>query len=703
MANFKSDAQGFLIGEKLLDFTQELVRGQARAMPVWREIRNDVRSIARQLGVQVAATRRSSGQRATQSAVTAAAPAAAPTARPAGRRIAASASSSPRAQVAPMVQRERALGQPAAIPQRGHGGRFLPRAGAALAEGAARDPRGRFVAGSKGGSDGGGGNPNSTAAVSRSLAKVADRLGQVSANLSASAGNVDPTLNALGEVKAVMTPLGRGLGGLFGRNAERKKERWYQRIFKALTSRKRESGAAAGGGGGGGLLGGLMSGLGGLAGAILPLIGKVLMRVFLPVAAVWGAFELGRWIGEKINTWLAESGMQAKLFDAVDWIKDTVSGAWGAVTKKAGDAWARVTDTFAEGLKGLTALPDKIGAILSNLDQALRKMPVLGGAYAKAADALKAAAVDVKKGYQETKAGSTAPAATVAQAVGGAVAKAQDWMLGATSKLFESGKAGAAATSSGKGDHGGASYGTYQLSSKTGTLGRFLSSSRYGEEFAGLQPGTPEFNKRWRQVAKNDPAFGAAQHDFIKSTHYDPAMAGLKGAGLDLSGRGAAVQDALWSTSVQFGAGSARRGTGAIGMFIKALNGRDLSQMTDAEIVAATQDHKISNNDRLFAKSDAATRAGTLARAVNEKAALLRLAPGANVGVPGMQRSAAAGVPTLSAADLPRAVEINNMPTRLNTDRNSAPTKVTVTMPERLGQDVGDRSLAHIVSGGLGA
>ena len=686
---FKSDAQGFLIGEKLLDFTQELVRGQNRAMPVWREIRNDVRSIVRQLGVQVPAGRSSgAGQVAVPQA----------TAQPSPSS--ASAAGAVRAPVAPMVRRERATRQPAAIPQRGPAGRFLPKAGTAVAEGATRDQRGRFTAaGGKGGGDSDSGSPG---AVSHSLAKVADRLGQVGANLGGQVEGLAPTLNAAKEVKNTLMPIGRGLGGLFGRNAERKKERWYARLYKALTSRKREVGGAVGGGGGGGLLGGLMSGLGGLGGAILPLIGTVLSRVFLPVAAIWGAFKLGKWIGEKINTWLVESGMSEKLFSAIDAIKETVTGAWAVVAKRAGDAWSTVTSTFSDALKSLGTMPDKIGAIFSGLDTAIRKIPLIGDAYGKAADAFRATATEAKRGYDEKKAGSTAPAATIVQAVGGAVAKLQDWVLGATSKLFESGKAGAAAVSSGKGDNGGASYGTYQLSSKTGTLSKFLVSSGYGDQFAGLQPGSPEFAARWKQVANSDPQFAAAQHEFIRSTHYDPAMAGLKGAGLDLSARGAAVQDALWSTSVQFGAGSARRGTGAIGLFMKALNGRDLSQMTDAQIVSAAQDHKVANNDRLFAKSDASTRAGTLARAVNEKAALLRLAPGANVGAPTLSGLSFAGVPSLSVADLPKPVVIKELPTRLNSDRDSVASDVTLKIPERLGQDVGDRGLAHIVSGGLG-
>lgn len=112
---------------------------------------------------------------------------------------------------------------------------------------------------------------------------------------------------------------------------------------------------------------------------------------------------------------------------------------------------------------------------------------------------------------------------------------AGNWVLGETSKLFESGKGGAGTISGGNGDFGGASYGTYQLASKTGTLQQFLKNSKYGDQFSGLKPGSPEFNARWKDVAKNDPQFSAAQHDFIKATHFDPAMRMLNKNGIDLS------------------------------------------------------------------------------------------------------------------------------------------------------------------------
>ena len=126
------------------------------------------------------------------------------------------------------------------------------------------------------------------------------------------------------------------------------------------------------------------------------------------------------------------------------------------------------------------------------------------------------------------------------------------WHLGMTSARHESGRRGAETISTGKGDHGGVSYGAYQLSSKSGTLREYLDQSRYEKEFVGLSPATDEFNAKWTQLARTDPAFGQDQHDFIKITHYDKQIYALKAGGLDLSDRGPAVQDAIWSTSVQY-------------------------------------------------------------------------------------------------------------------------------------------------------
>jgi hypothetical protein len=123
--------------------------------------------------------------------------------------------------------------------------------------------------------------------------------------------------------------------------------------------------------------------------------------------------------------------------------------------------------------------------------------------------------------------------------------------LGGISKKYESGSLGAGAVSSGRGDPGGASYGTYQLASKTGTLKKFLSSSGYGDQFSGMSPGSAEFNAKWKEIANSDPNFGKAQHEFIKQTHYDPAIKKAAELGYDVNDP--RVQEAVWSGSVQHG------------------------------------------------------------------------------------------------------------------------------------------------------
>lgn len=122
-------------------------------------------------------------------------------------------------------------------------------------------------------------------------------------------------------------------------------------------------------------------------------------------------------------------------------------------------------------------------------------------------------------------------------------------MLGDISAKYESGKSGPGTISSGRGDPGGVSYGTHQLASKTGTLQRFLRESGYGDQFAGMSPGTQPFNAKWKELAQ-DSAFGDAQRNFIKKTHYDPLRQYASSRGIMDH---PAVNEALFSMGVQHG------------------------------------------------------------------------------------------------------------------------------------------------------
>lgn len=131
--------------------------------------------------------------------------------------------------------------------------------------------------------------------------------------------------------------------------------------------------------------------------------------------------------------------------------------------------------------------------------------------------------------------------------------------LGALSERYESGGRGPGTVSSGAGDPGGVSYGTYQLASRTGTMAAFLSGE--GQPWAGelpIHPGSPGFTAAWKAIAAREPErFGAAQHAFIERTHYRPVVAAVLAAtGLDCDSRAQGVRDAVWSCAVQHGKAS---------------------------------------------------------------------------------------------------------------------------------------------------
>jgi hypothetical protein len=136
---------------------------------------------------------------------------------------------------------------------------------------------------------------------------------------------------------------------------------------------------------------------------------------------------------------------------------------------------------------------------------------------------------------------------------------AVQWMLGSLSSKYETGGRGPGTVSTGAGDAGGVSYGSYQMTSRPrgGTVARFVGdvAFRWRERFAALQPGSSEFSAAWRALASEAPeAFFEAQHAFIKRTHFDPLVAKVMAEdGLDVTARSPAVQDAVWSTAVQHG------------------------------------------------------------------------------------------------------------------------------------------------------
>ncbi len=129
--------------------------------------------------------------------------------------------------------------------------------------------------------------------------------------------------------------------------------------------------------------------------------------------------------------------------------------------------------------------------------------------------------------------------------------------LGRLSAKYESGGRGPEMVSTGKGDPGGVSYGTYQLASALGNADRFV-QKHFASTFKGLKGGTPEFTEVWKKtVAKNPKAFHRKEHQYIKETHYDPQVKLIeKELGIDLDKRSSALRDVVWSCAVHHGPNS---------------------------------------------------------------------------------------------------------------------------------------------------
>lgn len=204
------------------------------------------------------------------------------------------------------------------------------------------------------------------------------------------------------------------------------------------------------------------------------------------------------------------------------------------------------------------------------------------------------------------------------------------WILGQTSEKYETGGKGAGTISSGVGDLGGKSYGSYQFASflpekmengksrknaNRSPLKIYIASSEYSDKFAGIEVASAEFDSIWKSLA-SDPNFKVDQHDFIKRNYYDVLLSNLKRNGLDLSNFGIAVQDLIWSSAVQYGANN-------VSLFLKSL--ADKAQLTDKDIVELVQTYKYNTVDQYFKSSSQAVRDSIRSRCNAEKSDLLKL------------------------------------------------------------------------------
>ena len=152
--------------------------------------------------------------------------------------------------------------------------------------------------------------------------------------------------------------------------------------------------------------------------------------------------------------------------------------------------------------------------------------------------------------------------------------------LGSLSEKYETGGRGSDVI--GYDPVGGWSYGTYQLATNPGTLGSFVKSaiaSKWRQELEPLTPGTQAFNDKWKEIASRDSQeFSTAQHEYIKSTHYDLLASKLMNTlNLDVNQHSKALRDVIWSIAVQHGPNN--------NVVNNALGGKNISQMSESEII----------------------------------------------------------------------------------------------------------------------
>lgn len=202
--------------------------------------------------------------------------------------------------------------------------------------------------------------------------------------------------------------------------------------------------------------------------------------------------------------------------------------------------------------------------------------------------------------------------------------------LGALSEKYESGGRGPGTVSTGIGDRGGVSYGTYQLSSKVGRADAFV-KRYYPELFQGLKAGTPEFTAKWKELAQKDPkGLHKNEHEYIKATHYDKLVAKVaKSLNLKVEARSHTLQDVIWSTAVHHGPNTPIV-ENALQPLLKM---KTIDKLTDEDIIKAVYPERGKKNDQgelfYFKGNSPAVQKAVANRFVNElKDALAALKKG---------------------------------------------------------------------------
>ena len=203
--------------------------------------------------------------------------------------------------------------------------------------------------------------------------------------------------------------------------------------------------------------------------------------------------------------------------------------------------------------------------------------------------------------------------------------------IGKHVKQFESGSKGSAAISKGTGDYGGVSFGTYQfpsgqksVSDSDSMLSKFW-NTYYASAYPGVKPGDNQaFKDAWSDAVKKNPSgFSANEYAFMFPNYYANARDIFAKNGLgNMDDYDRAAQEALWSTTVQLGAGGPSTDKGAFALYKKA--GVNTS-MAPTDYINKLYDTKISNVPKNFKSSSAAVQESIKKRYASERNIMLGL------------------------------------------------------------------------------
>ena len=323
-------------------------------------------------------------------------------------------------------------------------------------------------------------------------------------------------------------------------------------------------------------------------------------------------------------------GVLSSLASTVKTITDDIStasrGLFDKVSKFFSDIFGGESGTSGGGTSGGTSSGGKSGGTSGGTSSGGKSSGTANSGYGTTEGG--AATGNIPSAQRGIKMGATQAGPTAPGYEG----------LGSMSAKYESGSRGSEAIGWDK--KGGTSYGKYQIASNTGTMDKFINYLQETNPAAAakLQAAGPadsggtggKFADTWKEMAKSGE-LGTSEHDFIKKTHYDPAMAGIKDKGLqDMIGGNKALQDMMWSTSVQHG------GAGASGIMNKVYKeGMSPEDLTKA--VYAERGTKFGGSD---AKTQASVQdrfvreqADTLARLKDPTSMLAATSPGTAAGI----------------------------------------------------------------------